>query len=403
MVPSKFVSRSSRIVQNVAMFVRSDPSGDPRPFRFLKSLEGFVNLDVYCPRVESKSSFLESANFLFFRQPSKQLARRAVSMVSLLFGLGLAGGYGSKAHLALLRWELRGTVQKTYDVIIVFELEFLALSEVFTTAFVADLREYYPEQFLPRSLTGALRNRHAQRTLVRYLPFCKVTTTVSGGLRSLYIEKFSVVPEVIESMPLASNRRFPCSKTKPLVRLVHHGTANPLRSIGRIVEAVGALPERYCLDLFLVGKPAEIAQLDRLASDFSNVRVRPKLSFDEILPTVAKYDLGLPFFPGEKTKNLRFSMPNKFFEYLRAGIPVICSSSTTEMSRFILQRQVGFVSHDDSSGSLQSLLMSLELKEIREAKSRVGSMQVEFDWSEKNLEWIKHTILGLTENKSIAA
>lgn len=383
-------------MRRVAIFVRADPSGNPRPQRFIKSLEGFAQVDVFCTKLESSASFLEGTSFITFREPQRKALRQAKLALNLFFGLGLGGDYGTRAHLALLRWELPSIESNSYDVIFIFDFEFLALTEMLTGAFVFDMREYYPEQFAPRSTRGALRNRHAERTLRKYLSSCEVTSTVSEGLQSLYSEKFNVTPEVIESMPFAAGVRFPFSEPDTPVRVVHHGKANSLRSLGRIVEAVGSLPGRFRLDLFLVGKPSEVAKIKNLAKAFSNVRIRAKLPFDQILPTVAEYDLGLPFFPGGRTRNLTLSMPNKFFEYLRAGLPVICSPSTTEMSTFVRRRHVGFVSHDDSVESLRATLVSLDVKRIQKAKSRVGSMQMDFDWSKRNLRWIRNTVVELT-------
>jgi glycosyltransferase involved in cell wall biosynthesis len=66
----------------------------------------------------------------------------------------------------------------------------------------------------------------------------------------------------------------------------------------------------------------KIIELERIAE---RVKIMPAVPYHELLRWTASADLGLLLTPLDYTLNMRLSLPNKFFEYLMAGLPVLTS------------------------------------------------------------------------------
>jgi glycosyltransferase involved in cell wall biosynthesis len=56
-----------------------------------------------------------------------------------------------------------------------------------------------------------------------------------------------------------------------------------------------------------------------------SVRILPAVPYDELLNWTASADLGLVIFPAESSLSIQMCLPNKLFEYLMVGLPVLAS------------------------------------------------------------------------------
>jgi O-antigen/teichoic acid export membrane protein len=128
------------------------------------------------------------------------------------------------------------------------------------------------------------------------------------------------------------------------IRMIHHGYAKRGRGLHRLIEALARTDERFRLDFMLVDDDeGYIDELKALADRIAAGRVgfRTPVPPDNIVATVAGYDLGLCVIEPSSYNNLMM-LPNKFFEYVQAGLAV-CVGPSPAMAALVRRYDLGVV------------------------------------------------------------
>jgi glycosyltransferase involved in cell wall biosynthesis len=90
---------------------------------------------------------------------------------------------------------------------------------------------------------------------------------------------------------------------------------------------------------------------------YDNIYVQEAVDPHVVLQYTASADVGVSYIDNPSL-NDRFCLPNKLFEYVMAGLPVIVNDAP-EMSRVVKQHQIGFVMQDLTVEALKKALDSL--------------------------------------------
>ena len=109
-----------------------------------------------------------------------------------------------------------------------------------------------------------------------------------------------------------------------------------------LIAIVKGLRKHFSLDLYLVGSQRYIDSLKSLAGDCNRINFKTPVSFEDLVPTLNKYDIGLIFYDSE-VFNVRHCLPNKLFEYIQARIAVAIGPSP-DMLCLVEKYKCGFVS-----------------------------------------------------------
>lgn len=125
--------------------------------------------------------------------------------------------------------------------------------------------------------------------------------------------------------------------------LYYHGNIDPSRGIEHLLEIVAKLD--HC-KLVIAGKGAE-HYLVKLSSLVNQNKLKEKVIFagfiqpGDLLSVASSADL-LLYFPVEVVKNVTFSMPNKFFDFLFAGKPMVVTG-LPEIKSFMEKENLGII------------------------------------------------------------
>ncbi len=161
-----------------------------------------------------------------------------------------------------------------------------------------------------------------------------VLITVSEPIAELYAQEYPKLKniEVIRNLPKlevvpenSHNSYFPVTDKKIVL---FQGHFKPGRGLMQLIEAMSLIDEAY---LVLIGG-GELEEAIR--EKIKALDIKSKISFigyiptEQLITTTARADLGIVLF--EPTSlNYTYALPNKFFEYIMAGIPVLASNLET--------------------------------------------------------------------------
>jgi len=205
-------------------------------------------------------------------------------------------------------------------------------------------------------------NRHKIRKKIwmalEYLaiPSVDVLLTVSEPLAGLYRQKYKRLTEVkvIRNMPKLESRK----NKNPVVKfpltshpvIIYQGHFRPGRGLVNLIHAIPLTDNTH---LMLVGGGELESELRKLVEYY---HLTDRVTFLGYVPTAdlisisAQADLGVVLF--EPTSlNYAYALPNKFFEYVMAGIPVLASAIDT-FKAYIAQYDLGLTVNPSNSQAI---------------------------------------------------
>jgi len=352
----------------VLVMCLADPSGDPRP---LRAVELCVSLgfDVSVMGYPARKP-LSVCSCFTLPSPSPRLlrkvARRLWGMAGALLPFEQGRIFCEKKRFGLTEAKTKLCGQ-SFDLLIVEDPQLLPFAfEIKRKGKILfDAREYYPRQNEGELWFDLFEKRRRVQLCRDYLTRCENVVTVSEGLRREFLKEFGVDAKVYRSTP--SYIDFPAHATNPeKIRMIYHGAANRNRRLENLIEIVSLLDERFSLDLILTGNPRYQQELRRKAASMKRVGFPAPVPFEEIIPTIGKYDIG--FFYYEPTGfNIAHCLPNKFFEYIQTRLMVAIGPSP-DMAELVNEYRCGVVAEEFSVQSMAKTLNSLSAAKIDEYK-----------------------------------
>jgi len=370
--------------KNAIVMSLGDPSGDPRPKRMVDLLknQGFV-VDLMSHACKTdlgvNQHFIIPITYSLLGKVKRRLVRYAVGVASILsFNDSILDKFN--AILFGFNHDFCRVVNNKYDLIIVEDLFLLPLAfEIRMNAkIIFDAREYYPRQNEESFFWRIIEKPERVRLCRNYLPKVDLILTVSPGLANEYEKEFAIKPIVFRSTPNYLYAK-PTKTAVKQIRLVHHGVANKNRQIEKMIDVAALLDDRFILDMYLTGSSSYIRSLIRYAQKCPKVRILPPVDFNKLHAMLVNYDIGL-FYNKPTTFNLRYSLPNKLFEFIQARLAVAIGPSP-DMSAIIRQYECGVVSERFSVESMATKLNALTAEDVDllKSKSDLAARELNFE------------------------
>lgn len=171
--------------------------------------------------------------------------------------------------------------------------------------------------------------------------------TVSDGIARLYKERFGWNCTVIKSAPYYQSIPFRPSSPEA-IRLVHHGHPMRRRRLEDLIYLAQKLDDRFSLSFILIeSDPAYIRQLRQLAEQIAPGKIffLPSCLPGEIVERISIFDIGVHLLP-PLNLNAVYALPNKFFEYVMAGLAVVTRTDCVEMAEIVQNAHIGITGDD---------------------------------------------------------
>lgn len=233
---------------------------------------------------------------------------------------------------------------------------------------IYDSHEYFTET--PELVDRPRVQRVWKRIEGFVVPRLKEMITVCDSIADLFHEKYGVDCHVIRNIPARAalppqgdKKALNLPDDKHLLVLQGSGI-NIQRGAEELVEAM-----RYLDDCFLmvIGGGDVLATLKQMTTDLhidDRVRFLPRMPYAEMMAYTQLAELG---FVLDKDTNLnyRFCLPNKLFDFIQAGVPVV-ASNLVEVGKIIKKYDIGlFIPDHDPKSIAATIRRGLDDQEAR--------------------------------------
>lgn len=284
--------------------------------------------------------------------------------------------------------KLKHRIKKGFypDVILVNDWPTLPLAyaqkKIFSAKLIYDMHEWAQDEH-PRGLRQKFSVIPASEKIEKtFISLADAVTTVNESIKEkikdCYGLKSSVVMNCANFMFLKNDKK----KIEVPIKLYYHGLYLKMRRLEILIDAVGSLQNKYVLYIKLIG---DIKSIEKYCLNMKNVYFIEPSKMSDLVSSSTEYDIGVSYiFPSNF--NNWISLPNKFFEYIMAGLPVF-SGPSPEMEKIIKEFDIGFVSKRFSKDSIIEALDNITIEHILKARDNVikarEKLQAKIEW--KNL------------------
>lgn len=211
-----------------------------------------------------------------------------------------------------------------------------------------DAHEYSREQYFyepgsaERKAWETFDQPYIDNIQKKTLSEASVVTTVCDGIADLLQKDYGLKdrPQVIRSVPAYSEQPFRAVEKD--IQVLYHGLIRSTRGLDHAIRSLPMWRDEFYLTIRGPGAGEYVDELKRLAGQMgvaNRVKFENPKVFDEIVPSANLADIGYMVLDNYSPQRM-FTLPNKFFEYIMAGL-AICVSDLPEMARLVRQHGVG--------------------------------------------------------------
>lgn len=217
------------------------------------------------------------------------------------------------------------------------------------------------------------------------MPFVSKTVVVSPSIAEWYRQKYRRkqvyvvrnIPHVMAEEPRDRTLlRNHVGVSKDDVLLIYQGLFAEGRGIEMMLEALSLTSNSLVHSVFMGDGPLK-QMIHEAVEHTHNVHLMPAVKPEQVLMYSCGADVGLCMIE-DCCLSYHFSLPNKFFEYIVAGLPVVISPCPDQM-QIVSKCMNGWVV-EESAKALTSFLDQLTQEELRLKKENAATSKGAFDW-----------------------
>ncbi|MDZ4750410.1 MAG: glycosyltransferase [Flavobacteriales bacterium] len=276
---------------------------------------------------------------------------------------------------------------KPTDIIVANDLDTLLpafiVARIRGKKLVYDSHEYFTEA---EGLTGRNGVKKIWETIEKWIfPKLKYVYTVNESIAGFYRKKYDVKVDVVRNVPPLSTQ---------IEKLDAHTLG--LDSDKKIIVLQGAYidPDRGAAEailamkwiegavLLIIGSGREMIRLKEIISNESletKVKLLGKLPYIELCKYTSVASLGLSLDKPIHL-NYKYSLPNKVFDYIHAGVPVLLSK-LPELERLMGKYEIGlFIEEHEPQHVAQKISEALHSSKLDLWRKNLGIAALENNW-----------------------
>jgi glycosyltransferase involved in cell wall biosynthesis len=155
-------------------------------------------------------------------------------------------------------------------------------------------------------------------------------------------------------------------------------TEYKLKGIDTIIESFEQAGSKLDFAIVFLGYGRSFDSYSKKYSGHSNVYFHPAVSLYDYMKYVSSADAGI-FILDPVSLSSEYSLANKIFEYIAAGLPIIVSG-LKEMRSLVNNAGIGFVLNQNSKDSLVDMLYKIKTQNLEVFKNRIERAYLIYNW-----------------------
>lgn len=268
------------------------------------------------------------------------------------------------------------------------------ISKIKKLPLVYDSHEYFTEvpELVDRKIVQSIW-KFIERSI---FPKLKHVITVNDSIADLFEKDYGLRPLVVRNIPRKANNDLISTREKlglpndKNIIILQGSGINVDRGAEELVESMKFVENTL---LLIIGGGDVIEYLKKLTISLGisdKILFKSRMPYEEMIQYTRVSDLGITF---DKSTNInyKYSLPNKLFDYIHAGVPVL-SSDLPETKKIIIKYNVGdyILDHDPESISdkLNNVLADKELMAKWKKNCSFAAQELTWENEEKTLKEI---------------
>jgi glycosyltransferase involved in cell wall biosynthesis len=249
-----------------------------------------------------------------------------------------------------------------------------------------DSHEYFTEA---AGLEGRSFQKRTWESIEKFcFPKLQRVTTVNQSIAEIYEKKYGIPVKVLRNVPEYQDHFTPTSRAdlgldeNKYIAILQGAFLDVDRGALEAVAAIPLLPERFQLLLIGAGEEHEASKAwvkERGLED--RIIIKNKLPYLELKAYTAAADLGLTLDKGLYF-NYLYSLPNKIFDYVHAGIPVL-ATDLPEVGRVVKQEGIGKCIEKCEPALIAEAILEMEALGKSSFQGALQKAQKKFYWQEE--------------------
>jgi len=227
------------------------------------------------------------------------------------------------------------------------------------------------------------------RLLERHLiGFTDKVITVSEGIANEYSRLYGVKPYLILNCPEPQEvgqtnylrEHFGIADSARI--FIYQGGLISGRAVKETIEAFSEMSDDKVIVFVGYGYLAEYVQ--SAAGKNANIFYHDAVSYEDLLQITASADVGLSLIDNI-CKSYLLSLPNKFFEYIAASIPVL-ASNLPEMAKIVDQHNIGMLSEGNNVKEIVRSVSAISKTDLTVYKEGLAAAGKIYTWQNQEVE-----------------
>lgn len=230
----------------------------------------------------------------------------------------------------------------------------------------------------------------------RYIHLVEKVITVSVSIAHELQRCYNVkLPIVIRNVPLNNTVIYQFNLQKKFnlpegsVIIFYQGKFKENRGILELIQAIALLPEKYILFLLGSGPLEKQIRKECISQQIRDrVIIKDQVTSEQLLSYTRNADIGIVFL--ERTNlNQQYALPNKLFEFMSVGIPVL-GSNLPEIRNIITKEVIGKICEGLNPVNIASAIESLYNDPMYQmySKNAIKAYTREYNWEKESKKLI---------------
>lgn len=256
-----------------------------------------------------------------------------------------------------------------------------ALAARFGAKLAVDCHEYARGQYMHDRRWVLTKRPYVRHLQDHYLARADAVTTVCEGIAELLNreQELKRPVRVVRSVPFLNAQPF--RPTGDRITVLYLGEIFYMRGLHKAIKSMPLWRPEFHFVMQGNLDPAYGKELKRIAAECGvadRVHFREPVPFDQIVPSANAADVGY-FVHKDLSPQKRFVLPNKYFEYVMAGL-ALCVSDLPEMARLVNQFGFGRLVRGYDEQAIADVINSFDRATIDEMKRKSLAAAQELNW-----------------------